>query len=100
MSSFIQFIRQQGVIGLAVGFILGGSVSRVVSSFVEDVINPLLGLVLGFTSNINEHVLQIGPASVRWGSFLSTLLDFFIIAAVVYYIFKGLKLDKIDRKKE
>lgn len=44
MRGFINFIREQGIIGLAVGFLLGGSASRVVTSLVNDVINPLVGL--------------------------------------------------------
>jgi large conductance mechanosensitive channel len=84
---------------LAVGFILGGSVSGVVSSLVNDIINPFLGLAMGFTSDINDHVIQLGPAAIRWGSFTSALIDFMIIAAVVYFIVKGLGLDKLDKKK-
>ena len=47
MRVFMDFIREQGVVGLAVGFILGGAVSKVVSSLVEDIINPILGILLG-----------------------------------------------------
>jgi large conductance mechanosensitive channel len=43
MKGFLNFIREQGVVGLAVGFILGGSVSKVVTSLVTDIINPVLG---------------------------------------------------------
>jgi large conductance mechanosensitive channel len=43
---FADFIREQGVVGLATGFILGGAVSKVVSALVSDIINPLLGIVL------------------------------------------------------
>ena len=85
--------------GLAIGFILGGSVSGVVSSLVNDIVNPLLGLALGFTADINDHVIQVGPAAIKWGSFVSTLIDFLIIAGVVYFIVKGLSLDKLDEKK-
>jgi large conductance mechanosensitive channel len=46
MRGFVNFIREQGIIGLAVGFLLGGSASRVVSSLVNDLINPLIGLAL------------------------------------------------------
>ena len=54
MKGFTDFIREQGVVGLAVGFILGGAVSKVVSSLVSDIINPVLGIVLGAAGNLSE----------------------------------------------
>lgn len=95
MTGFIQFIREQGVIGLAIGFILGGAVGKVVSSFVTDVINPLIGLVFGNVAGLTD--MSIGV--VKLGSFVSALIDFGIIAAVVYFVFKGLKIDRFDAPK-
>jgi len=99
MKGFLDFIREQGVIGLAVGFILGGAVSKVVSSLVEDLINPILGLVLGAAGNLDQAYLQIGQSKLMWGSFINTTIDFIVIALVVYYGVKFLKLDKLDKKK-
>lgn len=98
MKGFIEFIRKQGVIGLAVGFILGGSVSKVVSSLVTDIINPILGIVLGSTENIASMSTKIGSSDILWGHFISVLIDFVVIAGVVYYFVKGLGLDKLDKK--
>lgn len=95
MQGFIQFIREQGVIGLAIGFILGGAVSQVVASFVKDIINPLIGLVWNSSEGLSG--LMLGPIAL--GSFLSITINFLIIAAVVYYGFKGLGLDKLDAPK-
>lgn len=95
MNGFITFIREQGVVGLAVGFILGGAVSKLVASLVEEIINPLIGLILGNTSGLAEMSLGV----VGLGAFVSVLIDFIIIAAVVYFIFKGLRLDTLDVKK-
>lgn len=95
LSGFMQFIREQGVVGLAVGFILGGAVSKVVSALVQDIINPLLGFVLGSSEGIKA--LHTGP--VMWGDFIAIFIDFVVIAAVVYFLVKGLGLDKIDAKK-
>jgi large conductance mechanosensitive channel len=99
MKGFMDFIREQGVVGLAVGFILGGAVSRVVSSLVEDIINPLLGVVLGAAGGLTGAVLIVGPVSIKYGSFLAVVIDFLVIALVVYYGVKGLGLDKLDKKK-
>jgi len=98
MQDFIQFIRKQGVVGLATGFILGGAISKLVSSLVEDIINPLLGIVLGAAGDLSSYSLHVGGAELRWGNFASMLIDFVVIAAVVYFGFKGLGLDKIDFK--
>lgn len=98
MKGFINFIREQGVVGLAVGFILGGAVSKLVSSVVTDLINPLLGIVMGAVGNLNESYLKIGSAKLMWGNFVSTFIDFAVIALVVYFGVKALKLDKLDKK--
>ncbi|NMB92237.1 MAG: MscL family protein [Parcubacteria group bacterium] len=99
MSGFIDFIRKQGVIGLAIGFILGGAVSKLVSALVEDIINPIIGLALGKIGSLSNAILTIGPINILWGHFISVLIDFLIIALVVYYGFKALHLDKLDKKE-
>ena len=96
IKGFVKFIREQGVIGLAIGFILGGAVSGVVSSLVNDIINPIIALAFSGIENLSGWM--IGPVAL--GNFLSVLINFVIVAAVVYYIFKGLRLDTLDKKKE
>ena len=96
MKGFIGFIREQGVMGLAVGFILGGAVSNLVSSLVTDIINPILGIILGTTGNLSKASLAFGPAKIMWGNFLSTTIDFLIVALVVYL---GVKLLKFEVKQ-
>jgi large conductance mechanosensitive channel len=100
MKGFIKFIREQAVVGLAVGFILGGAVSKVVSSLVSDIINPLLGVVLGAAGNIDEAYVEVGSVKMMWGSFISASIDFLVIALVVYFGVTLLKLDKLDSKKQ
>ena len=100
MKGFINFVREQGVVGLAVGFILGGAVSKVVSSLVTDIVNPILGVFLGSAEGLKEAGLTIGQTKILWGSFIGTIIDFLIIALVVYFGVKALKLDKLDKKKE
>ncbi|OGZ02024.1 MAG: hypothetical protein A2946_03745 [Candidatus Liptonbacteria bacterium RIFCSPLOWO2_01_FULL_53_13] len=100
MKGFIDFIREQGVVGLAVGFILGGAVSKVVSALVADIINPLLGLALGAVGGLKTASFGIGSARILYGDLIAVLIDFLVIALVVYYGVKLLKLDKLDKKKE
>lgn len=99
MKGFIDFIREQGVVGLAVGFILGGAVSKVVSSLVSDVINPVLGIILGAAGDLSAMSLKVGSAELMWGNFITVLIDFTVIAAVVYFGVKKLGLDQLDKKK-
>ena len=100
MKGFMKFIREQGVVGLAVGFILGGAVSKVVGSLVEDIIQPIIGLLLGSTAGLSNMYFMLMGTKINLGSFIAVLIDFVIIATVVYFIFKGLKLDKADAKKK
>jgi large conductance mechanosensitive channel len=101
MKNFIEFIRTQGVVGLAVGFILGGAVSGLVSSIVTDLINPLVGLLLGNFGDLSTLSWKIGGgATIAFGAFLTVLINFCIIAAVVYYGVTKLGLDKLDKKEE
>ena len=94
LTGFFDFIREQGVVGFAIGFILGGAVSTVTKSLVSDVINPLIGLAFSFDS-----LSQWKIGEVKLGSFVSSLIDFLILAAVIYFVFKGLGLDKLDKKR-
>lgn len=100
LRGFLDFVREQGVIGLAIGFLLGGAVSKVVSAFVTDIINPILSFILGSTEGLKASYIPLGEAKIMWGDFLSVLIDFLVIAAVIYYGFKGLGLNKIDKKKK
>jgi len=99
MKGFIDFIRKQGVVGLAVGFILGGAISKVVSALVADIINPIIGIALGKVDGLAEASFNIGAVDILWGHFISVIIDFLIVALVVYYGVKGLKLDKLDKKE-
>lgn len=98
LTGFVDFIRKQGVVGLAVGFILGGSVSKVVSSAVTDIVNPILGLLLGSAEGLKAAFFEIGGAKVMYGSFVATVLDFAVVAAVIYFGIKIIGIEKLDKK--
>lgn len=99
MKGFLDFIREQGVVGLAVGFILGGAVSKLVSAIVTDFVNPLLGLALGSVSGLKEAYFAIGSAKIMYGDLLAVFIDFVVIALVVYFGVRALKLDQLDKSK-
>lgn len=101
LAEFIDFARKQGVVSLATGIILGTAVTKLVASFVKDIVNPLVGILLGKIENLNSLVLPVygTNAVLGIGAFLSALIDFTIIAAVVYFGIKKLGLDKLDKPK-
>jgi large conductance mechanosensitive channel len=93
---FFQFVREQGVITLAIGFLIGGAVSKLVTALIVDIINPIVGLALGAAGNLKEATFAIGSATIAWGDFVSAIIDFLVIALVVYF---GIKLLGIEKKQ-
>ena len=98
LRGFMEFVRKQGVVGLAVGFILGGAVSKLVAAIVTDIINPLLGLLLGRVGDLAAMSLQLGSAKVMYGDLISVVIDFIVVASVVYLGVEMLGLDRLDKK--
>lgn len=98
VKGFLNFVRKQGVVGLAIGFVLGGSIQKVVSALVTDIINPVVGILIGRAGDLKSFVFRVGPINIMWGDFVSVLIDFLIIALVVYLGFKMLGLEKLDKK--
>lgn len=101
---FVDFIREQGVVGLAIGIVLGAQIKTLVDSFVISFVNPILGLLLPGNGDLATKVLRVSvgakTAVFTWGAFLMQFISFIIVAAIVYYVVKGLKLDKLDKKKD
>ena len=96
MKKFIQFIREQGVVGLAIGFIFGGAITKLVTSLVENIINPLMGMLLN-RIDLSSLVISLTQSAVlKYGAFLSSLIDFILIAFLVYFVFQkiGAVVDK------
>ena len=100
VQKFILFIRTQGVIGLAVAVVLGGAVQRVVSALVSDLITPLIGLLLGRESDLKSATFTIRDSVFAWGNLASTIIDFLIIAFVIYILVKILHADMLDKPKQ
>jgi large conductance mechanosensitive channel len=98
IKGFIDFIRTQGVVGLAVSFIMGSSITKLITSFVNNLINPLVGILLGPIGNLANAYVQIGSAKIMFGNFINSLIDFIIIAFVVYFGVKVFNFEKLDKK--
>jgi len=104
-SDFINFIREQGVVGLAVGLVLGVAGKSVVDSVVNDVFNPIVGMLSGGV-NLSDKYFCLGynggdcVNQLRYGALLATITSFLIISLIVYIAVHSLHLDKLDKKKE
>jgi len=103
VQGFVKFIREKGVVGLAIGLAIGTAASGLVTQIVNAVITPLVGLIVGKQGldGLNTTV-SIGDRSevFAFGDLIDALIKFLAIAAVIYFVVLGLKLDRLDKKKE
>src|SRR5215204_310250 len=97
---FVAFIEKQGVVGLAIGFILGGAITKLVTALVDDLVNPVLGVALGAAGSLSDAKLRIGPAEIAWGHLVNSFIDFLVIAWIVYLGIKWLRLEDKEAKKK
>ena len=82
-SGFREFIMRGNVVDLAVAVVIGAAFGAVITSFVGDVLTPLLG-IFG-TPNFEDLTFTVGEATVRYGAFLNALLAFLLVAAAIYF---------------
>ena len=94
---FKKFIARGNVIDLAVGVIMGGAFSKIVSSLVDDIIMPIIGMISGGIDFTNLS-LTIGDSNIKYGTFIQNTIDFLIIAFCIFLMVKF--INKITRKKE
>ena len=97
LAEFKTFIARGNVMDMAVGVIIGGAFSNITNSLINDIVMPVLGI---FTSSVSfaELTLNIGPAVVAYGNFIQAVLNFLIMAFVVFCLVKA--LNRFHKKKE
>ena len=88
MKEFREFAVKGNVMDLAVGVIIGAAFGKIVSSLVEDVVMPVIGTLMGGL-DFSGLAFKIGSATLKYGKFLQTCLDFLIIAWVVFLLVKA-----------
>ena len=88
LKEFKDFVMRGNVLDLAVAVIIGGAFGKIVGSLVNDIIMPLIGLVMGGV-NFSELSVTVGAAVVTWGAFVQTVIDFLVIAFVIFMIVKA-----------
>ena len=97
MEEFKQFIARGNVMDMAVGVIIGGAFSTITTSLINDVIMPLLGIFTGSIS-FSALALTINGAVIAYGNFIQAVLNFLVMAFVVFCMIKT--LNRFHRKKE
>lgn len=101
MAEFKKFILRGNVIDLAVGVIIGGAFQAIVNSLVEDIIMPVVGIVLGQV-DFSKLAFEIGDATVTYGKFITAIINFLIMAFVIFLLVKGINKvsDKLSKPEE
>ncbi len=101
MKEFKEFISRGNVMDMAVGIIIGGAFTSIVSSLVEDIINPILGLFGGM--NFDQYSVKLlGQATLNYGKFITAVINFLIMALVIFLIVKAVNTasEKLSKKEE
>ena len=101
MKKFIQefkdFISKGDVMNLAVGIIIGGAFQSIVKSLVEDIITPIISVVAN--ANFDHLILKAGKLEIRWGEFVTEVINFFIMAIVIFMMIKFVsKINKVSEQ--
>ena len=118
MGEFKKFIAKGNVMDMAVGIIVGGAFQKIVTSFVNDLIMPLVGMFTGGANFADQFIIlnmpegvekaqvtslavakELGVATFNYGSFITTVLDFLIIALTVFFLVKGINKVKENAEK-
>lgn len=103
LGGFLEFVRTQGVVGLAVGIAVGTQATVLVKAIVDSIITPIVDLLVGKDglSGLTWYV-EIGERSAEFdfGALLNAIIVFLAVALVIYFVVMGLKLDKLDKKKD
>jgi large conductance mechanosensitive channel protein len=104
VAGFLDFIREQGVVGLAIGLVMGAQVKALVDQIVTTFIDPILGWILPGQGDLSKKTFTLTlhgePAVFAYGAFIAVLISFLSVAAIIYFGYKLLNLDRLDKKKE
>jgi large conductance mechanosensitive channel len=95
LKEFKEFIMRGNVMDLAVAVIIGGAFGKIISSLVGDIIMPLIGLIIGGI-DFTGLAFTLGSAKVTYGNFINNVIDFVIIALVIFLLIKA--VDSLKKK--
>lgn len=89
LKEFREFAMRGNVLDLAVAVIIGGAFGKIISSLVNDVLMPLIGLLMGGV-NFSSLMTKVGAAEIKWGLFVQSIVDFVIVAFVIFLIVRAM----------
>jgi large conductance mechanosensitive channel len=89
LKEFREFAIRGNVMDLAVAVIIGGAFGKIVTSLVNDILTPLIGLLMGGI-NFADLSITVGNAVVKWGAFVQSIIDFIIIAFVIFLLVRAI----------
>ena len=88
LNDFKTFLQRGNVIELAVAVVIGGAFGKIVTSLVEDMVMPIVGVILGGVS-FKDLALKVGESTIKYGNFIQSAFDFFMIALVVFVLVRA-----------
>lgn len=97
IKEFRDFLKQGNVVDLAVAVIIGGAFGAIINSLVNDLLMPLIGVILGGL-DFSGLSLQIGEAAIQYGNFIQAIVNFLIIGFVLFLVVKS--YNQLSRKEE
>lgn len=95
---FKEFAMRGNVMDLAIAVVIGAAFGKIVTSLVENIITPLIGVITGGVDFTKKFILTVGDAEVQLGVFIQSILDFVIIAFAIFMVLR--LINKFNRKKE
>ena len=100
INEFKTFIERGNVVDLAVGVVMGSAFSKIVTSVVDDLLMPIIGIIIG-GHDFSNLSIKVGESTIRYGSLINNVINFFIIAFCIFLLVKFInKLTSINKKKE
>ncbi len=99
LNDFKKFIAQGNVLDLAVGVIIGGAFGKITASLVDDILMPVIGIILGGV-DFTKLSITVGSAVVKYGNFIQAAINFLIIALVIFMLVKAATKAGMVAKKE
>ena len=99
VKEFKEFISKGNVMDMAVGFIIGGAFTAIVNSLVESILMPIIGVISGGMS-VADMSVTVGNAVIGYGAFIQAIIDFLLVALVLFFIIKALNKAKAAVAKE
>jgi len=85
LNDFKAFLQRGNVVELAVAVVIGGAFGKIVTSLVDDMVMPIVGIILGGV-DFKGMALKVGESTIKYGSFMQSAFDFFVIAFVVFML--------------